>query len=75
MGVEVLGFAFVAFALVMVIARWRCSRETRDHGATTIVAALLTFALGAIAVAGEIDVAAAGAVVTALLPRMNENYV
>jgi uncharacterized membrane protein (DUF4010 family) len=66
-GAVVLGFAFLAFALVMVIARWHAARETKDYGATTVVASMLTFVLGALAVTGEMEVAAAGAVVTALL--------
>jgi uncharacterized membrane protein (DUF4010 family) len=51
----------------MVIARWHAARETKDYGATTVVASMLTFVLGALAVTGEMEVAAAGAVVTALL--------
>ncbi len=65
-----LGFAFVALALVMAIARRRCSRETRDHGTTTVVTALLGFALGAIAVAGEIAVAGVAAAALTLGPAL-----
>lgn len=66
-GEIVLGFAFVAFALVIIIARVRVARETHDYGATTVVAALVTFALGAVAARGQLAIAAAGGVVTALL--------
>ncbi|NIA67451.1 MgtC/SapB family protein [Pelagibius litoralis] len=62
-----LGFAFVAFTLVVLVTRIRASSETQDLGATTIIAALVTFALGAVAVLGDIAIAAAGAVVTAML--------
>ncbi|MDH3234970.1 MAG: DUF4010 domain-containing protein [Alphaproteobacteria bacterium] len=62
-----LGFAFLAFAIVMIAARIRAAAKIDDYGVTTVVAALVTFALGAIAVRGQLSIAAAGAVVTALL--------
>jgi hypothetical protein len=62
-----LGFAFLAFAVVMIIARVRAAAKIDDYGITTVVAALVTFALGAIALRGQLSIAAAGAVVTALL--------
>lgn len=67
LGAVVLGFAFLAFAVVMITARVRVVDLTKDYGATTVVASLLTFALGAVAVRGDMGVAAAGSVVTALL--------
>jgi uncharacterized membrane protein (DUF4010 family) len=66
-GEIVLGFAFLAFAVVMIIARARAAAKVDDYGVTTVVAALVTFALGAIALRGQLSIAAAGAVVTALL--------
>jgi uncharacterized membrane protein (DUF4010 family) len=66
-GDVVFGILFAAFAVVIVVARGRAARITGDYGATTIVAALVTFALGAVAMEGEIQVAAAGAVVVSLL--------
>jgi uncharacterized membrane protein (DUF4010 family) len=62
-----LGFAFLAFAVVMIVARVRAAVKSEDYGVTTVVAALVTFALGAIAVRGRLSVAAASAVVTMLL--------
>jgi len=62
-----LGFAFLAFAVVMIVARIRAAEKVDDYGVTTVVAALVTFALGAIAVRGQLSIAASGAVVTALL--------
>jgi uncharacterized membrane protein (DUF4010 family) len=67
LGDIVLAAAFVAYAAVLITAHFRAVTETGDHGVTTIVAAMTTFALGAVAVRGDIEVAAAGAVVTALL--------
>ena len=61
------GFAYLAFALVMVIAHFAESQVSQDFGITTIVAAMITFLLGALSVRGEHLVAAAGAVVVAAL--------
>lgn len=62
-----LGFGFLGFAVVLLFVWWRRSRDSQDYGATTLVAALLTFALGALAMLGEPGLATAAAVVTALL--------
>jgi uncharacterized membrane protein (DUF4010 family) len=62
-----LGVAFAAFAAVMLLARLRAAQATRDYGATTIVAAMLTFGFGALAVLGEFALATAGAVATSVL--------
>ena len=67
LGEILLGFALVVLAAVILLARLRAAPHLRDYGATTIIAALLTFSLGAVAVKGEMAVAAAGAVITALL--------
>ncbi len=62
-----LAAGFLAFAAVAVAGHLAAVRLDRDVGITTVVAALVTFALGALAARGELVVAAAGAVVTALL--------
>ena len=69
-GDVVLGQAFGAFALVLLASHVVAVQRRDDVGATTAVAALLTFALGAVAVAGELALAAASAVITALLLGM-----
>jgi uncharacterized membrane protein (DUF4010 family) len=66
-GPILLGFAFAAYAGIMMAARIRAAVATGDLGATTVVAAMVTFALGALAVAGELAISAACGVVTALL--------
>jgi uncharacterized membrane protein (DUF4010 family) len=66
-GEVVLGLAFGAFALVFLGSHMAAVQQRHDVGATTAVAALLTFALGAMAVAGELALAAAGAVITSML--------
>ncbi len=66
-GEVVLGIAFLAFAGVMIVARLQVVRQTKDYGSTTVVAAMLTFVLGALAARGQIQLAVAAAVLTALL--------
>ena len=66
-GEIVLGLAFGAFAVIFLGSHIVAVQRRHDVGATTAVAALLTFALGALAVAGELALAAAGAVITTLL--------
>ncbi len=56
--------AFLAFAGAMTLFRWRETQHEKTFGATTLVAALLTFGLGAYAVVGSMPAAAAAAVVT-----------
>lgn len=60
------GLLFLAFSALLTTAHVRAVRPG-EVGATTTVAALVTFLLGAIAVTGDMAVAASGAVVTALL--------
>jgi uncharacterized membrane protein (DUF4010 family) len=61
----VLGASFAAFAAVMIVF---CREENKASGtfsATTAIAAILTFSLGAFALIGNMRVAAAAAVATA----------
>ncbi len=62
-----LAMAFLAFAGGFTLFKWREAEREGDFGATTLVAALLTFALGALAVLGDMTAAAAAAVATAAL--------
>ncbi|MFA5900380.1 MAG: MgtC/SapB family protein [Hyphomicrobium sp.] len=66
-GVAGLGLAFAAFTGVIVLFRYREMRHEGSFGATTVVAAMLAFALGALAVLGDPRAAAAAGVATALL--------
>jgi uncharacterized membrane protein (DUF4010 family) len=66
-GQILLGFAFLAFALLMVISHVAEARDSKDYGVTTLIAALITFALGALSVREQQAIAATGAVVTAIL--------
>ncbi|MBN9268427.1 MAG: DUF4010 domain-containing protein, partial [Hyphomicrobium sp.] len=67
-GAVALGAAFVVYAVIFAFFRYREVAHDGTFGATTVVAAMLTFALGAFAILGSMEVAAAGGVaVTALL--------
>ena len=60
------GLVFAGFAALM-IAAYVADTKPGGVGATTTVAALVTFLLGAVAVAGPMEVAASAAVVMAIL--------
>jgi uncharacterized membrane protein (DUF4010 family) len=69
----IIGIGFAAYAGVL---GWFCYTENRadqTFSATTAVAAMVTFALGAYALMGDMRAAAAGAVVTAGLLAGREN--
>lgn len=67
LGEVVLAAAFVAFAGLVIAAHILDASSDRDYGITTAVAALLTFALGALAARGHLTIASASAVITATL--------
>lgn len=67
LGAVVLGFAAAVVGAVLAIVYWLQVRDRQDYSITTEIAALVTFALGAIAIEGHLVVAAAGSVVTAVL--------
>lgn len=67
MGETLLGFAFLGLTIVLVIAYRQGQQEGHDVGITTLIAALITFALGAFTVRGYAAPAAAGAVATTVL--------
>jgi len=67
MGELVLGLAFAAFTILVVVAHVLDASSDKDYGITTAVAALITFALGALAARGHLTIAGASAVVTATL--------
>jgi uncharacterized membrane protein (DUF4010 family) len=65
-GVLALGLAFAVFTAAIVLFRWREIEHAKSYGATTAVAAMLAFSLGAFAMVDMVAAAAAG-VVTAML--------
>lgn len=67
-GYLALGLAFCVYALVVALFRYRETQQEGTLGATTLVAALVAFALGAYAMLGDQQLAAAaGVLATALL--------
>jgi uncharacterized membrane protein (DUF4010 family) len=67
LGALVLGLAFVALIGGLTAIYIVNLPTEKDVGITSLVAALLTFGFGALAALGEVTIAAASAVVTALL--------
>ena len=61
------GFAFLALAALLIVGHALAVKQTGDFGVTTIVAALIAFSLGAVAASGQLHIAVAGAIVTALV--------
>lgn len=66
-GAIALGLAFATFAAAIAFFRYREMVHDDSFGATTVVASMLSFALGAYAVVGDVTAAAAAGVATALL--------
>ena len=69
-----MALAFVAFAALIVAAHVASLRASPEEvGITTEIAELLTFSLGALAVRGQMEVAAAGGVVVLALLSLKES--
>jgi uncharacterized membrane protein (DUF4010 family) len=66
-GAVALGLAFVAFAAAITVFRYREMIHDKTFGATTVVAAMVAFSLGALAVMGDKTAAAAAGVAAAML--------
>lgn len=67
-----LGLGFAAFSVILALFVREENRAAGSFSATTAVAGMATFALGAYAVVGDIRIAAAGAVVAASLLALRE---
>jgi uncharacterized membrane protein (DUF4010 family) len=61
------GCGFLALGIIVAAAHYAEAKADRDYGITTIVATLITFILGALAVRGEGSTALAGAAVVATI--------
>lgn len=66
-GAVSLGLAFVVFGTAIALFRYREARRDETFGATSVVAAMLAFALGAFTVVGDMQAAAAAGVATVAL--------
>lgn len=64
---SLMGFAFLGLTSVLLVAYTKSLDKIEDFGITSIIAALITFALGALSVFGHITLASASAVVITLL--------
>lgn len=62
-----LGFVFIALALILLVAYSKNREKFEDVGITSMIASLLAFILGALVVFGHAVLAASSAVVTTLL--------
>lgn len=66
-GPIVLGLVFIGFAGAFTTFQWLEARAEDDLSATSLVAGLLTFVLGAYAIVGEVQIAAACGVAATIL--------
>jgi len=68
-----LGLGFAAYSGVIALFSREENRAENTYSATTAIAAMVTFALGACAVVGDMAVAGAAAVATACVLALREN--
>lgn len=68
----VLGFLFIGYTAAFVAFHWLEAQINKDLGATSVVAGMLTFALGAYALIGDLRVAVACAVAMVVLLALRE---
>ncbi len=66
-GIVLMGFAFLALTFVLLIAYSKSLNKFEDYSITSMVASLITFTLGTLAVFGHATLASATAVVITLL--------
>lgn len=64
--------AFLGFALVFAAFQWRESQTSRDWSATTPLAGILAFLLGALAATGDAQVAVSAAIVSVALLALRQ---
>jgi uncharacterized membrane protein (DUF4010 family) len=68
----VLGLLFIGYTAAFTAFHWLEAKVNKDLGATSVVAGMLTFALGAYALLGDLRVAVACAVAMVLLLALRE---
>jgi uncharacterized membrane protein (DUF4010 family) len=68
----VIGFVFVAYTAAFAAFHWLEATVDRDVSATSVVAGMVTFLLGTMSVVGDLRIAIACAVVTAILLALRE---
>ncbi|MGB8814613.1 MAG: DUF4010 domain-containing protein, partial [Paracoccaceae bacterium] len=72
LSVPLIGPVFVAFSAAFALLHWLEVRASGKVGVTSVVAAMLTFLLGALAASGEVQAAIAAAVATTVLLALRE---
>jgi uncharacterized membrane protein (DUF4010 family) len=71
-GAIVLGFGFAAYAAVITVFCLEENRADKSFSATTAIAAMLTFALGAYAMIGDLRIAGAAAIAATIILAARE---
>ena len=71
-GGQLIGFVFVVFAAAFTAFHWLEAKAEQNMSVTSVVAGMLTFLLGTMAVTGELLVAIAGAVAMTVLLALRE---
>ncbi|HEV2574232.1 MAG TPA: DUF4010 domain-containing protein [Beijerinckiaceae bacterium] len=71
-GPALVGFVFVAYALAFTAFHWLEAKAEHNMSVTAVVAGMITFLLGTMAVTGEERIAIAGAVAMAILLALRE---
>lgn len=69
-GALILGLIFIGFCALIIVSYAINRKDKEDIGITSLIAALLTFLLGALASMGYVVESASAAIVTALLLRL-----
>jgi uncharacterized membrane protein (DUF4010 family) len=68
----ILGFLFIGFIAAFAAFHWLEATQNKDVSVTSVVAGMLTFAIGAYAAIGNLRVAVASAVATVLLLALRQ---
>jgi uncharacterized membrane protein (DUF4010 family) len=68
----VIGFVFIAYTAAFAAFHWLEATVDRDVSVTSVVAGMVTFLLGTMSVVGDLRIAIACAVVTAILLALRE---
>ncbi|KQK30401.1 MgtC/SapB family protein [Bosea thiooxidans] len=68
----VIGLVFLGFSAAFTAYHWLEAQAERNYSATSVIAGMSTFLLGALAVVGDLTAAIAGAVAAAVLLALRE---
>jgi uncharacterized membrane protein (DUF4010 family) len=71
-GGQLIGFVFVAYAVAFTAFHWLEAKAEQNMSATSVVAGMLTFLLGTMAITGELAIAIASAVAMTVLLALRD---